>query len=310
MPSLGPRGRLSYAGRSVLLSERDAMLAAVLVYNFERPVQEIELLDRAFPEARLVTRCASISLACNAASPVSDSRSPRSARCPAARARRRRHEQRTTLPQPSRAPERRRVGCGASSRGRRLGAERSGSPRRVRLVDDLDATELVVVHAALLPYLWLPEHVAEDEFADVRSMRRSVRALTARPSSAPDHWPWHRIHGWRTVGSACGDRTRGLDGIFVVVGRRGLSTAHELLLGSVSNVSFTAGEASARRATRHVTSTSTSCATIACVRRAAVRKPASRRCRQSTCDGTDVTTVPLRNSSRPLSKSALWLCNS
>ena len=50
VPTLGPRGRVSYAGHSGFLSERDAMLAAVLIYNFERPVRDIELLDRAFPE--------------------------------------------------------------------------------------------------------------------------------------------------------------------------------------------------------------------------------------------------------------------
>ena len=50
VPMLGPRGRVSYAGHSAFLGERDAVLAAVLIYNFERPVRDIELLDRAFPE--------------------------------------------------------------------------------------------------------------------------------------------------------------------------------------------------------------------------------------------------------------------
>ena len=71
MPTLGPRGCLSYADRSAFLSERDAMIAATLIYNFEKPVNDLELLDPPFPKARPATRCACISHACNGALPGS-----------------------------------------------------------------------------------------------------------------------------------------------------------------------------------------------------------------------------------------------
>jgi len=49
-PSIGPRGELTYRGRTVCLSERNALLAAVLVYHFGGYLTDAELLERAWPE--------------------------------------------------------------------------------------------------------------------------------------------------------------------------------------------------------------------------------------------------------------------
>lgn len=49
-PMIGPRGQLNYRDRTVYLSERNAMLAGVLVYYFESAVTGVELLDRVWPE--------------------------------------------------------------------------------------------------------------------------------------------------------------------------------------------------------------------------------------------------------------------
>lgn len=50
VPAIGPRGRLTYRGHTVFLSERNALLAGVLVYHFESDVTDTELLDRVWPE--------------------------------------------------------------------------------------------------------------------------------------------------------------------------------------------------------------------------------------------------------------------
>jgi len=49
-PSIGPRGQLSYRGRTVCLSERNALLVGVLVYHFGSQLTDLELLDRVWPE--------------------------------------------------------------------------------------------------------------------------------------------------------------------------------------------------------------------------------------------------------------------
>jgi len=50
MPSIGPRGELTYRGHSVCLSERNALLVSVLVYHFGAELTDLELLDRVWPE--------------------------------------------------------------------------------------------------------------------------------------------------------------------------------------------------------------------------------------------------------------------
>ena len=50
VPTIGPRGQLTFRGRTVFLSERNAMLAGVLVYFFDAEVSDTELLDRVWPE--------------------------------------------------------------------------------------------------------------------------------------------------------------------------------------------------------------------------------------------------------------------
>jgi len=50
VPSLGPRGQLTYRHRTICLSERNAMLASVFVYHFEEELTDLELLDRIWPD--------------------------------------------------------------------------------------------------------------------------------------------------------------------------------------------------------------------------------------------------------------------
>ena len=49
-PVIGPRGQFTFRGHTVFLSERNAMLASVLVYHFDSEVSDIELLDRVWPD--------------------------------------------------------------------------------------------------------------------------------------------------------------------------------------------------------------------------------------------------------------------
>jgi DNA-binding response OmpR family regulator len=49
-PTVGPRGQLNYRGRTVCLSERNALLVGVLVYHFGSELTDLELLDRVWPE--------------------------------------------------------------------------------------------------------------------------------------------------------------------------------------------------------------------------------------------------------------------
>ena len=50
MPAIGPHGLLTYRGRSVCLSERNALLAGVFIYRFNSELTDLELLDRMWPE--------------------------------------------------------------------------------------------------------------------------------------------------------------------------------------------------------------------------------------------------------------------
>ena len=52
VPSIGPRGMLTYRNRSVCLSERNTMLVSVFVYHFDEELTDLELLDRVWPEGR------------------------------------------------------------------------------------------------------------------------------------------------------------------------------------------------------------------------------------------------------------------
>ena len=50
MPAIGPHGLLTYRGRSICLSERNALLAGVFIYHFNSELTDLELLDRVWPE--------------------------------------------------------------------------------------------------------------------------------------------------------------------------------------------------------------------------------------------------------------------
>src|SRR6202142_3513874 len=50
VPTMGPHGLLTYRGRSVCLSERNALLAGVFIYRFNSELTDLELVDRMWPE--------------------------------------------------------------------------------------------------------------------------------------------------------------------------------------------------------------------------------------------------------------------
>jgi len=50
LPHLGPNGELSYRGRRVCLSERNALLVGALLYHYERGLTNLELLARIWPD--------------------------------------------------------------------------------------------------------------------------------------------------------------------------------------------------------------------------------------------------------------------
>jgi len=103
------------------------------------------------------------------------------------------------------------------------------------LVADLPEARLVVGHARYLPALWAPEHVAEDEFADLLDAQAKYvgERVQQELEGRIDRWsieqreaePSHLLR----------DLAREADADLIVVGRRGWSTVEELLLGSVSN---------------------------------------------------------------------------
>jgi hypothetical protein len=49
-PTIGPHGQLTFRDHTVYLSERNAMLAGILVYHFDSEVADAALLDRVWPE--------------------------------------------------------------------------------------------------------------------------------------------------------------------------------------------------------------------------------------------------------------------
>jgi hypothetical protein len=50
VPTIGPQGHLTYRDHTAYLSERDALLASVLVFYFEVELTDAELLDRVWPD--------------------------------------------------------------------------------------------------------------------------------------------------------------------------------------------------------------------------------------------------------------------
>ena len=103
------------------------------------------------------------------------------------------------------------------------------------LVADLPHAQLIVGHARYLPALWAPEHVAEDEFADLLDAQEKLVNEQVQLELEPrvERWSIERQEG-ETSQVLC-DLAREADADLIVVGWRGWSTVHELLLGSVSN---------------------------------------------------------------------------
>jgi nucleotide-binding universal stress UspA family protein len=105
-----------------------------------------------------------------------------------------------------------------------------------QLASDVGDAELVVTYARHISSLWLPDNVADDEFADVLDQTEwlvrdaAAKALKDRPTL----WRLEVAEGepssvLRDTAGVCGSSS------IIVVGRSGWSTARELLLGSVSN---------------------------------------------------------------------------
>lgn len=103
------------------------------------------------------------------------------------------------------------------------------------LIDDFRDAQLVVAHARHLPYLWAPEHAAENEFSDLLDeAERFVRETVERKLDGRDlRWSIGRREG--EPSQVLRDIAHETDASFVVVGRRGWSVVQELILGSVSN---------------------------------------------------------------------------
>jgi nucleotide-binding universal stress UspA family protein len=102
------------------------------------------------------------------------------------------------------------------------------------LAGDLTDPEVVVVFARYV-YLFMPPNAAEDMYADV--LDRAEQMIEDEATKAlHDHdvrWKFlarvgEPSHALRAVADE-------LDASFIVVGRRGWNTAHELVVGSVSH---------------------------------------------------------------------------
>jgi nucleotide-binding universal stress UspA family protein len=102
------------------------------------------------------------------------------------------------------------------------------------LAADLDDAEVVVVFARYI-YLAMPEQSAEDMYGDVLAdAERLVRQEAEKVLSDCDvRWKFLSRFG-EPAGVLCA-MAEELDASFVIVGRRGWSTASEILLGSVSH---------------------------------------------------------------------------
>lgn len=102
------------------------------------------------------------------------------------------------------------------------------------LAGDLHHAELVVVFARHI-YLAMPPHVAEDMYRDVLDQAaRSVEvAVEAELGDRELRWTLESHEGY-PANVLCDVAAR-TEASFVVIGRSGWSTFHELFLGSVSN---------------------------------------------------------------------------
>jgi nucleotide-binding universal stress UspA family protein len=102
------------------------------------------------------------------------------------------------------------------------------------LCDDLPDAEVVVVFARYA-YLFMPPHTAEDMYADVLDRAEElIQEETERALGDRDvRWRFMSREG-EPAHVLC-EVADELGASFIVIGRRGWSAAHELLLGSVSN---------------------------------------------------------------------------
>jgi nucleotide-binding universal stress UspA family protein len=104
------------------------------------------------------------------------------------------------------------------------------------LAEDLRAAELVVVYVRHISGFWMPEHVAEDEFADVLDAAEATVKEAASQALADRVMPWHLdVREGEPAHVLCDIAHEAAARSVIVVGRSGWSTFRELMLGSVSN---------------------------------------------------------------------------
>ena len=102
------------------------------------------------------------------------------------------------------------------------------------LAAELDDPELVVVFARHI-YLAMPEHVAEDLFSDVLGQLEQSILVAAQSELVERELRWKfEVHDGAPAEVLARVAER-VDASFIVIGRSGWSTFHEVLLGSVSN---------------------------------------------------------------------------
>jgi nucleotide-binding universal stress UspA family protein len=104
----------------------------------------------------------------------------------------------------------------------------------VGLASDLDDAELVVAFARFV-YLAMPDHVAEDMYAEVLDQAEATVQAEVERALRDRELRWKFVSREGEPSHVLCDVAEEVGASFVVVGRRGWSTATELLLGSVSH---------------------------------------------------------------------------
>jgi nucleotide-binding universal stress UspA family protein len=102
------------------------------------------------------------------------------------------------------------------------------------LSQELDDAELVVVFARYV-YLFMPPHVAEDMYSDVLDRAEKVVQDKAGRLLGERAVRWKFVSREGEPAAVLCAVAKEMGASFIVIGRRGWSAAHELLLGSVSN---------------------------------------------------------------------------
>ena len=119
---------------------------------------------------------------------------------------------------------------GVDGSGPSLGALRYAA----NLAGDMTDAEVVVVFARYA-YLFMPPHVAEDMYVDVLDSAESTVEQEAERTLGGRDIRWKFVSRDGEPAHVLREIADELDAGLIVVGQRGWSTAHELLVGSVTN---------------------------------------------------------------------------